>query len=155
MSELTIRELRQHDEADVNMMNAFFDQMGPESRGFFNRNDGNRKDCLIYLEGRNVSPSVRWVAEDGSKAAGYVFLWDIDCGVPWFGIAVGESYKGQHLGEKLINTCKEYCAQHGKGGILLTTHQANLRGQCLYERCGFERLGNHWSGEVQYLWRMK
>jgi len=41
----------------------------------------------------------------------------------------------------------------GKGGILLTTHIANLRGQGLYEGCGYEYLGVHTSGERLYLKR--
>ena len=39
------------------------------------------------------------------------------------------------------------------GGILLTTAQDNVRGQGLYEHCGFEKLGVAKNGEFQYVLR--
>ena len=41
----------------------------------------------------------------------------------------------------LVAAVRDYCQTEGCGGILLTTHKNNLRGQRLYEHCGFERLG--------------
>ena len=42
----------------------------------------------------------------------------------------------------------------GKGGLLLTTHTANLRAQCLYESCGFVCRGLCKNGtELFYLLR--
>ena len=93
------------------------------------------------------------MALDGDRMAGYLFLWDLNKSVPWLGIAVAEAYKGKHLGRILMQTAKEYAMAQGKGGILLTTHVANLRGQGLYERSGYERLGIHTSGEILYLLR--
>ena len=41
-----------------------------------------------------------------------------------------------------------------KGGILLTTHMANVRAQALYTRCGFEQRGVHGqSNELLFLKR--
>jgi len=60
----------------------------------------------------------------------------------------------ESFGEKLIQTAEAWCRENGKGGILLTTHMANIRAQVLYERCGFERLGVHSeSNELLYLLR--
>lgn len=52
-----------------------------------------------------------------------------------------------------MQTAHDHAVTAGKGGILLTTHVSNLRGQGLYERSGYERMGMHSSGEILYLLR--
>ena len=84
---------------------------------------------------------------------GYLFFFSYQYKIPWLGIAVSDDVKGLHLGTRLMAYAEQYAKEHGKGGILLTTHQANLRGQVLYEKSGYERLGNHHSGEVLYILR--
>ena len=86
---------------------------------------------------------------------GYVFLWDMDTGVPWLGIAVRDDFKGRHLGRRLIRHAQECAVAEGKGGILLSTHQNNMRGQMLYERMGFESIGTEFRHEILYIWRVK
>ena len=148
-----IRLVRKHDPADLALMEAFFDQMGVETRAFFNRTDGNRRFMRASLADKASEQAIHWIAESDGKVAGYVFLTQIDTGIPWLGIAVAEGMKGRHLGEALIATAKDYAAAQGKGGIMLMTHVANIRAQGLYEKCGFERLGMHKYGEVLYYWR--
>ena len=145
-------QIRRFEPADLILVGEFFDQMGGESRAFFNRGSWNQKDALGYFEGKDRDV-VRWMAVDQGRMVGYVFLWDLKKGVPWLGIAVSEDYKGRHLGRSLMQTAREYALSQGKGGILLTTHIANLRGQGLYERCGYERMGIHTSGEILYMLR--
>lgn len=144
--------IRKFEMEDRILVEQFFNQMGGETRAFFNRARWNEKDALGFFEGkdRNV---VRWMALDGETMVGYVFVWGLDKKVPWLGIAVAEDYKGKRLGQKLLQTAYEYALAEGKGGILLTTHVANLRAQALYERCGYERLGMHASGEILYILR--
>ena len=135
-------------------MEAFFDQMGFEARAFFNHGDGNRRFMESYMDGTCGEQSVHWIAEDGGKVAGYVFLTQCDTGIPWLGIAVAEFAKGRHLGRELIAVAQAWCRENGRGGIMLITHQANIRAQMLYGSCGFRRLGNHSSGEVLFYWRV-
>ena len=141
---------------DRSLVEEFFQQMGEESASFFNRNRGNERRTLAFLEGRKPD-HLFWLAEDitedGPKMAGLVFLWDIQTSVPWLGIAVAENWQGKPLGRRLIGATKDWCLEKGRGGILLTTAQTNFRGQGLYERCGFEKLGVHHSGEFLYLLR--
>ena len=151
---MTIRTLRSGDAGDKTLMEAFFDQMGFEARAFFNHGDGNRRFMESYMDGTGGEQSVHWIADDGGKVAGYVFLDQAATGVPWLGIAVAEYAKGRHLGRQLIATCQDWCRTHGRGGIMLITHQANVRAQMLYDSCGFRRLGNHSSGEVLFYWRV-
>ena len=151
---MTIRPLRAGDAGDKALMEAFFDQMGFETRAFFNHGNGNRRFMESYMDGTCDEQSVHWIAEDDGKVAGYVFLTQCDTGIQWLGIAVAEFAKGRHLGRDLIAVSQDWCREHGRGGILLITHQANVRAQMLYSSCGFKRQGNHSSGEVLFCWRV-
>lgn len=151
---MTIRPLRAGDAGDKALMEAFFDQMGFEARAFFNHGDGNRRFMESFMDGTCAEQSVHWIAEEDGKVAGYVFLTQCDTGIPWLGIAVAEFAKGRHLGRELIAVSQEWCRANGRGGILLITHQANVRAQMLYSSCGFKRQGNHFSGEVLFCWRV-
>ena len=146
---LTIRPFQPDDQDAVV---GFFDQMGGEPRAFFNRNDANRTTALRYFSDK--PEDIRYfMAEQNGLMVGYVFLFEMNRSVPWLGIAVREEYKGRHIGRKLLAYAEAYAKAQGKGGILLTTHVSNIRGQSLYERCGYERMGMHQSGEVLYLRR--
>ena len=136
------------------MVGNFFDQMGAETRAFFNRGDANRKTTMKFFD--NTAENTHFfLAEYEGKMLGYLFLWDMHKGVPWLGIAVHEGFKGKGIGRKLMNFAAEHARKHQKGGILLTTHIANMRGQSLYEGVGYERLGLHGSsGEFLYLLRL-
>lgn len=139
---------------DAGRVREFFGQMGGESRSFFNVNSWNEKKTMEFFdEEKRDKNAVYWIALDGDKMAGYVFLNDMNRGIPWLGIAVAEDWKGRGLGKALMEKAREHAISKGKGGILLTTHIANIRGQALYSRCGYERLGIHTGGEVLFLLR--
>lgn len=144
--------IRPFQDDDRNAVEEFFDQMGGESRAFFNRDDGNRITALRYFTERPEGYRY-FMAELDGLMVGYVFLFEMNRSIPWLGIAVREEYKGRHIGRLLIDHARHVATELGKGGILLTTHVSNIRGQALYERCGFERMGMHSSGEVLYLLR--
>ena len=55
----------------------------------------------------------------------------------------------------LIDEAWSRLKARGAGGMLLCTHQANLRAQMLYYSYGFEHMGNHTSGEMFFLYRKK
>ena len=146
-----IRLIEQDDRARVTR---FFEQMAPDSRAFFNRNNGNYNWIMRYFNGTDTQAMRRWIAVEGDDMVGYVFLWDTDTMIPWLGIAVAERWRGKHFGETLIGTAEAWCREQNKGGILLTTHMANVRAQALYTRCGFEQLGVHGqSNELLFLKR--
>lgn len=147
MSEVNIRKMV---EGDRNAVIDFFNNMGPETRGFFNRDNGNFKNVLAYLEGTK-DDLVYFIAERNNEMLGMVFFFYWQKKVPWLGIAVGENVKGTGVGTALMKYAKDYATEHNKGGILLTTHVANLRGQVLYEHSGYERMGIHTSGEILYM----
>jgi ribosomal protein S18 acetylase RimI-like enzyme len=148
--DFTIRPVTAEDES---LIDDFFAVMGDESRAFFNRHDGNHQSAVNFC--RNPEEKTRYfLAEADGAMIGLVFLWDLNTTIPWLGIAVRENLKGKHIGRKLIAFAQDYAREHGKGGIQLTTHIANLRGQSLYETMGFRRMGIYGpSGEFYYLFR--
>ena len=144
---------------DSHMVAEFFDQMGEETAGFFNRGQGNRTVALLYFTDQR-RPHYEYFAAtetvDGQeRMAGYLFLWDTHRSVPWLGIAVRDCYKGMGLGTRLIAHARSYAIEHGKGGILLTTAQTNVRGQRLYEKSGYERLGVYDGEDQEYLYLLR
>ena len=94
------------------------------------------------------------MAEEDGRMIGLVFLWDMNTSVPWLGIGVREDMRGKHIGRKLIAFAQDYVRKLGKGGIQLTTHIANLRGQTLYEAMGFQKMGTYGpTGEFYSIFR--
>ncbi len=135
---------------DRPLVEDFFSRLGQEGSFFFNRNRGNERGALSYFDGE-YNNKLHFMAELNGKMLGYVFLYHYNYKTPWLGIAVSEDAKGQHVGTRLMAYAEAYARQHGKGGLLLTTHQANIRGQALYEKSGYTRIGVHTSGEVLYI----
>ncbi len=149
---LTLRAVTAADEAAIS---AFFDAMGGESRALFNRRDYNRRGVLKYC--KNPDPARRyWIAECEGCMAGYVFFLSWDTSIPELGLALCDDLQGQHLGRELVAFALEEAKANGKGGVLLTTHVANLRGQTLYEAMGFVCMGQCKNGtELFYLYRYR
>lgn len=153
--------IRAFSAGDKELVNEFFDQMGGESRAFFNRGDGNRNFAMAFFDKNGEDPgAIRFLssAKDGfgkETMTGYVFAWDMDLCVPTLGIAVSEQYKGKGLGRRLIGHLTDHLKKNGYGGVMLTTAIANIRGQSLYTYMGFKYLGTHTSGEMLYLLTFK
>ncbi|MBQ6019584.1 MAG: GNAT family N-acetyltransferase [Clostridia bacterium] len=146
---LTFRPLRP---ADRDEIIKFYADMGEESAAFFNVNRGNERRTMEFFE--NGKPDHRFfVAADGDRIAGLVFLWDIDRALPWLGIAVRDDYQGRGVGTFLLNETFALLRARGYGGLILRTAKNNTGAQRLYEKTGFERVGEHPSGELLYLKR--
>ena len=135
---VTLRPIASGDEP---MIHDFFDCMGPESRALFNRRDFNRRGVLKFCA--KGDPTRRYfaaVTEDG-RMAGYVFFLENNTSIPELGLAVRDDLQGRGLGRYLVEYAVALAKESGKGGLLLTTHTANLRAQTLYESLGFRCLG--------------
>lgn len=145
-------KIRQFRADDLDRVNEFFDCLTGESKVFFNRNDATRRSAHSFFKEED-STFIRWMMLDGDKMIGYVLLWNIDKSVVWLGVALADGYKGKGLGSILLSHAKEWAIENGKGGIILSTHIANIRAQSLYERVGYERMGIHDSGEILYILR--
>ena len=161
MTEINKHIIRNFKIGDRELVLEFFNQMGGESRAFFNRGEGNQNDALSYFDKNGNEPGkVRFLSSvtDGHGKeimTGYVFAWDMQTCVPILGIAVREEYKGLGLGRLLMKYLIDYLQNKNYGGVMLTTSFANIRGQALYTRMGFEHIGTHTSGEMLYILRFK
>ena len=142
--------IRPFEKGDRQLVTDFFDQMGPESRGFFNSNDGNRNGAMRFFDSDDKN-NLRFMAVEDGRMVGYVFFYHTQYRTPWLGIAIAEDYKGKHLGRRLLAFMEDFARSHGKHGIILTTHIANVRAQSLYRRMGYTRMGIHDCGEVLFL----
>ena len=147
--------IRLFQEGDREHVDEFFSQLHGEAEFFFNRGGANHRDTLKFFGPGDDSDNIRWVAvADDGKMVGYVFLIEIKTKIPKLGICVAESARGRHLGSQLMKTAETWARENGKGGILLATHSANIRGQSLYEKCGYCNMGvQRGSGEFLYLLR--
>ena len=134
---LPLREANAGDEA---LLGEFFDRMGGETRAVFNRGDYNRRGVLKFCQKGDPTRKY-WLLVDEGKMLGYVFFLDWDTKIPTLGVAVRDDLRGQKLGRSLCEAAIEEAKAHGKGGITLTTHTANVRAQTLYEALGFRCLG--------------
>jgi GNAT superfamily N-acetyltransferase len=151
-SRLSFRPVTPEDEG---LIADFFDAMGGESRALFNRRDYNRNGVLKFCR-RGDATRRYFIAELDGRMAGYVFFLSFDTSVPELGLALRDDLQGQHLGRELVAFAIDEARACGKGGLLLTTHVANLRGQALYEAMGFVCMGQCKNGtELFYLYRYR
>ena len=146
---MTVRKMQMCDREKVA---DFYASMGEKSAHFFNVNHGNEKRTMEFFE-NGKKDHVFYVALDGEEPVALAFMWDIDRTVPWFGIAVRDSAQGKGVGTAFLQKILDDILGAGYAGLLLRTATDNIPAQKLYEKCGFERLGVHPSGEYLYLKR--
>lgn len=146
---MLIREMTLSDEK---MMQDFFDEMSEESAAFFNVNRGNEKRTMEFFQNGKKDHKFKVIENDG-KIIALCFWWDLNKSIPWFGIAVSDKYQGRGIGRMLINAVFDELQENGYGGLILRTAVNNVHARHLYEKCGFENMGTHPSGEVIYLKR--
>lgn len=132
----------------------FYASMGERSARFFNVNRGNEKRTMEFFE-NGKKDHVFYVAFKGEELVALAFIWDIDRTVPWFGIAVRDSAQGKGVGTAFMKEIFADILSDGYAGLLLRTATDNIPAQKLYEKCGFERLGVHPSGEYLYIKRFE
>jgi len=144
--------IREFTKADRPLVEAFFNQMGGETRALFDANSANYKNAMRFFDD-TVSNWIFFLAEYNGTMIGYLVLTDLNRSILGLGIAVHEEYKGRRLGRRLMQRAIDFARENNKGGIILTTHVVNLRGQGLYARMGFERIGMSNGGEALYLYR--
>ena len=146
---MTVRKMQMCDKEKVV---DFYASMGERSTRFFNVNHGNEKRTTEFFENGRKDHTF-YVAFEGEELVALAFIWDIDRTVPWFGVAVRDSAQNKGVGTAFMKEIFADILSAGYAGLLLRTATDNLPAQHLYEKCGFERLGVHPSGEYLYLKR--
>ncbi|MCQ2463035.1 MAG: GNAT family N-acetyltransferase [Clostridia bacterium] len=146
---MTVRRMHMCDKEKVA---DFYAAMGQRSAHFFNVNHGNEKRTMDFFE-NGKKDHIFYVALEGEELVALAFIWDIDRTVPWFGIAVRDSAQGKGIGTAFMKEIFADILSEGYAGLLLRTATDNIPAQHLYEKCGFECLGVHPSGEYLYIKR--
>lgn len=148
---MIIREMRI---SDRKIVQEFFDNMSGRTVSFFNVNHGNEKRTMEFFE--TGKPDHRFfVVTDEKEIIALSFIWDLNTSLPWFGIAVADKFQGQGIGKMFIEEIFSVLQKDRYGGLILRTSTENIPAQKLYEKCGFERIGIHPSGEYLYIKRWK
>jgi len=136
-------------------MIAFFNSFSAQTRYFFTPHEIDADGLHRLVRGIPTNPNARrfmaTVIEAGQEVmAGYVFFWDWHKMVPWLGIGATDRFQGMRLGNKMMEFAIRMAQEHHKGGILLTTKKENYRAQGIYQKFGFELLGQE-KNLVEYL----
>lgn len=155
MSDIAIRLMTEH---DAELVVEFYTALSDETWRFYCPHPRDR----VYLENMVHSlpdrPDLAYFMAISQKdgvglMVGTVIFWDWTKQVPWFGICSRDGWQGQGLGNRMMAFAVEIAHQHGKGGILLTTHKENLRAQALYKKYGFETIGVDGRDELLMIFR--
>jgi RimJ/RimL family protein N-acetyltransferase len=91
------------------------------------------------------------VAVRDGAIIGWCFLWGLNhddpAKEPIFGLAVADAYHGQGLGTALTARVMAWAQAHDLTGVILTVVTDNAVAQQLYEKQGFVRYGEPFTGE--------
>ena len=82
-----------------------------------------------------------YIAIDSGKVIAYFFLWWAKTQFPILGIGVSDDYQGLGLGKQIMGILIDDGRKAGSAGIELTTLLYNKRAFTLYEKMGFQLLG--------------
>ena len=82
-----------------------------------------------------------YIALDSGKVIAYFFLWWAKTEFPILGIGISDDYQGLGLGKQIIKILIDDGRKVGCVGIELTTLLYNKRAFALYEKMGFQLLG--------------
>ena len=95
---------------------------------------------------KRIGESATFIAWDGDREvgmAGFVGGWSSKTshqGHIW-GVYVRPEYRGQGLGDALVNRCLDYARVHGSKMVYIAAASNNTAAIRCYERCGFSVYG--------------
>lgn len=94
-----------------------------------------------YLHRDRIGADQAYVVEERDDVIGYFFLWDWDDPVPCLGVGLTDAWQGQGLGEQMVRRLIAEAREADREGIELSTVPSNERAFRLYQRLGFEQIG--------------
>ena len=122
----------------------------------FYKQDSNIEAAKRFLKQRMIkSDSIIYIAYDNEKAIGFMQLYPLFSSVsmkPMYllnDLFVNSKYRGQGIGETLINRAKHLCQSENNKGLAIQTAFDNPAQQ-LYERLGFVK-----DTDLQFFWSNK
>lgn len=126
---------------DSGTLKCFYDELTPQSRGFFLAHGLDNATLQKVMERSEKGEDLVLGLFDGTRMVGYFFLWYFNARVPLLGIGLLDAFHGHGLGRQMMELLIEEAKKHGSEGIELTTQMDNDRAFALYRKVGFKHYG--------------
>ena len=134
--------IRALSDGDVSALQNFNEKLSEQTRSWFLPHKYDEETISRYVERAKNDIDHIFVALSGQEIIGYVFLWNIQGRFPILGIGITDAYQGQGLGKQIMTILIDDAKAAGCAGIELTTGLDNDRAYQLYEKMGFQYLGD-------------
>lgn len=126
---------------DENILQEFDKNLSDKTRELFAPHSYDY-DTITKIINRAESGKDRvYIALDSGKIIAYFFLWWVETEFPVLGIGISDDYQGMGLGAQIMDILIKDGREAGCSGIELTTLLYNKRAFSLYEKMGFQLLG--------------
>lgn len=134
--------VRKYEENDISAMISIWNEVVEDGVAF------PQEECLDEVSGKEFfgAQSYTAVAECNGEIVGLYILHPNNIGrcghICNASYAVKSAYRGQHIGEKLVNDCLKMGKELGFGVLQFNAVvETNIHARHLYERLGFVQLG--------------
>lgn len=137
----TVLALRPLTPAEIPALQRFAVGLSPATRAVFLPHAYDERTLAGYVARQQAGLDRIFVLGHGAEVVGYFFLWECDRPVPLLGLGLADAWQGQGLGEPLLRFLVAEARAGGCTGVELTTVTTNARAFRLYQRVGFELVG--------------
>lgn len=136
---LPVRRLRAGDGPALQAFNA---GLREATRGFFLPHAYDDATVGRIIARAEDGTDLTYVALAGAEIVAYFYLWDMADPVPSLGIGLADAVQGRGLGAPCLQILIDDARAAGRQGIDLTTVPTNARAFALYQKMGFQYLGD-------------
>ena len=127
---------------DRERLQQFDRELSEETRLLFPPHSYDDETVDEYIRRNERGDDVIFIAEYEGKVVAYFFLWYASRPTCLLGIGITDAFQGVGLGRQLMEILIEAGREAGCEAIELTTAPENERAFVLYQKCGFEYLGD-------------
>ncbi len=120
----------------------FHESLSRSSRDTFTPHAYDKQTIGVYIRRSEADDDRIYVAMSGAEIVGYFFLWEFQSSIPLLGIGIADAFQGEGLGRQMMALLIDAAREAGRDGIELTTMQHNDRAFALYQKMGFEHVGD-------------
>jgi len=129
-------------QADRGKLQQFDRDLSDETRFLFPPHSYDDETVDEYIRRNERGDDIIYVAEHEDKIVAYFFLWYASRPTCLLGIGIADEFQGVGLGRQLMEILIESGREAGCEAIELTTAPENERAFVLYQKCGFQYLGD-------------
>ena len=132
---------RQLCKGDEQILQEFDKDLSDKTRELFAPHSYDDETVAKIIARAESGEDLVYIAIDSEKVVAYFFLWWAKTEFPILGIGISDDFQGKGLGKQIIKILIDDGRNAGCTGIELTTLLYNKRAFTLYEKMGFELLG--------------